>query len=192
MKVDISRLKKGSSDVPTECRQLIDKLRNCTRTELLNELSQIKSWTFGKSELYHWIDILDIFDDILSEAAQKLDNIEWRLYCDVKYQYHEKCLLLCVLDFTTLLIEHSFSRHLYNSVDYLITLMSSDQMPIVISVLNLFYMFSKRSNFIPRLGGQRRNSLMCRLSYIAEVMWSFVVPILLFLLKFLFFFCVNI
>lgn len=161
-------MKKGSSDVPTECQTLIDKLRACTMDELLAELTKIDSWTFGKSELYHWIDILDIFDGILEEATKQIGN-DWFLACDDRFPPKKRQLLLAILNFTTLLIEHSFSRHLYNSVEHLTQLLSSTNMEIVLGVLNLLYMFSKRSNFIPRLNCAKRNSLLARLTYIAEV-----------------------
>lgn len=167
MKVDTSRLKKGTSEVPTECQTLIDKLRSCNPDELLEELRVIDTWTFGKSELYHWIDILDIFDGILEEATQQIGT-DWFLACDERFPPKKNQLLLAVLNFTTLLIEHSFSRHLYNSVEHLTTLLSSTNMEIVLGVLNLLYMFSKRSNFIPRLNCAKRNALLARLTYIAE------------------------
>lgn len=168
MKVDLSRLKKGTSEVPPECQQLIDKLRYSNRQELKLELSKIDSWTFGKSELYHWIDVLDMFDEILEEATKIKNDNEWYLACDECFNIDIK-LLLSVLQFTTLLIEHSFSRHLYNSVEHLTLLLSSSNMEIVLGVLNLLYMFSKRSNFIPRLNSTKRNLLLSRLTYIAEV-----------------------
>lgn len=168
MKVDTSRLKKGTSEVPTECQTLIDKLRSCSMDELLEELRKIDTWTFGKSELYHWIDVLDIFDGILEEATKQIGS-DWFLACDERFSPKKIQLLLAVLNFTTLLIEHSFSRHLYNSVEHLTQLLSSTNMEIVLGVLNLLYMFSKRSNFIPRLNCAKRNALLARLTYIAEV-----------------------
>lgn len=81
MKVDTSRLKKGTSEVPPECQNLIDKLKCCNRFELIEELSQIEAWTFGKCELYHWIDILDIFDEILEDATRYEDN-QIYIHCD--------------------------------------------------------------------------------------------------------------
>lgn len=80
-----------------------------------------------------------------------------------------KELLLWVLHFTTLLIEHSFSRHLYNSMEHLVTLLSSCDMHVVLGVLNLLYMFSKRSNFITRLNNDKRQALLSRLNHLAEV-----------------------
>lgn len=85
-----------------------------------------------------------------------------------------KELLLWVLHFTTLLIEHSFSRHLYNSMEHLVTLLSSCDMHVVLGVLNLLYMFSKRSNFITRLNSDKRQALLSRLHHLAEVCTLFI------------------
>ncbi|XP_058791372.1 E3 ubiquitin-protein ligase HUWE1 isoform X2 [Phymastichus coffea] len=168
MKIDRSRLKKCTSEVPAECQALITKLRSCSHTELLEELKQIDAWTFGKCELFHWIDVLDLSDSILEEAAAKSPDNPWELACDLPQNREAKELLLWVLHFTTLLIEHSFSRHLYNSMEHLVTLLSSCDMHVVLGVLNLLYMFSKRSNFITRLNSDKRQALLSRLTHLAE------------------------
>ncbi|XP_048511685.1 E3 ubiquitin-protein ligase HUWE1 isoform X4 [Athalia rosae] len=168
MKIDRCRLKKCTSEVPTECQALISKLRSCSHAELLEELKQIDAWTFGKCELFHWIDVLDLSDSILEEAAAKSIDNQWELACDLPQNREAKELLLWVLHFTTLLIEHSFSRHLYNSMEHLVTLLSSCDMHVVLGVLNLLYMFSKRSNFITRLNSDKRQALLSRLNHLAE------------------------
>ncbi|KAK5639592.1 hypothetical protein RI129_012084 [Pyrocoelia pectoralis] len=168
MKIDRTRLRKGTSEIPAECHALIERLRQCSRPALLEELSKISTWTFGKCELYHWIGVLDVFDSILEEATQSAPALKWALNCDTSYDASEKKLLLWTLHFTTLLIEHSFSRHLYNSMEHLLTLMSSSDMNVVLAVLNLLYMFSKRSNFITRLANEKRQALLSRLHYLAE------------------------
>lgn len=68
---------------PVECQVLIDKLRSCSHKELLEVLKTIDTWTFGKCELYHWIDILDISDAILEEAATRVEPSSWTLACDL-------------------------------------------------------------------------------------------------------------
>ncbi|XP_068082120.1 E3 ubiquitin-protein ligase HUWE1 [Anabrus simplex] len=166
MKIDRSRLKKSTSEVPPECQALIEKL--CTCSLPLEELREIDAWTFGKCELYHWIDVLDIFDKILEDASRPITPNNWILTCDLPEKSKEKALLLWVLNFTTLLIEHSFSRHLYNSMEHLIALLASCNMDIVLGVLNLLYMFSKRSNFITRLNNEKRQALIRRLTHLAE------------------------
>ncbi|XP_012277229.1 E3 ubiquitin-protein ligase HUWE1 isoform X2 [Orussus abietinus] len=169
MKIDrSSKLKKCTSEVPAECQALISKLRSCSHAELLEELKQIDAWTFGKCELFHWIDVLDLSDSILEEAATRSPHNPWELACDLPQNRDAKELLLWVLHFTTLLIEHSFSRHLYNSMEHLITLLSSCDMHVVLGVLSLLYMFSKRSNFITRLNSDKRQALLSRLTHLAE------------------------
>ncbi|XP_049513921.1 E3 ubiquitin-protein ligase HUWE1-like [Dermacentor silvarum] len=168
MKIERSRLKKSSSEVPLDCKLLVERLKSCTQEELLQELKAVKSWNWGKCELYHWIDVLDLFDSLLEAACQTTHEGQWCLPCDSPGREQEKELLLYILQFTALLIEHSFSRHLYNSMEHLTALLSSSDMQVVLGVLNLLYVFSKRSNFITRLNPDRRQALLTRLTYLAE------------------------
>lgn len=197
MKIDHSRLRKSTSEPPSECRILIDRLKRCNKSQLLEELSTIKTWTFGKCELGHWKEVLTVFDTILEEAAEADPDNKWALRCD-KYDnavsilifvsipqkccpvtlkgllgnkcfyFQHKKLLLWILHFTTLLIEHSFSRHTYRSMDHLLVLLGSSDMAVVLGVLNLLYMFSKRSNFITRMQCDQRLALISRLHNLAE------------------------
>lgn len=120
--------------------------------------------------------MLDLFDSILEKGVCKEREGQWGLPCDsgtvADGSDHLKDLLIHVISFTSLLIEHSFSRHLYNSMEHLTTLLSSSDMQIVLAVLNLLYVFSKRSNFISRLNSERRQALILRLNYLAEVCGS--------------------
>uniref|UniRef100_A0A670KLH3 E3 ubiquitin-protein ligase HUWE1 n=1 Tax=Podarcis muralis TaxID=64176 RepID=A0A670KLH3_PODMU len=153
---------------PADCRALIDKLKVCNDEQLLLELQQIKTWNIGKCELYHWVDLLDRFDGILADAGQTVENMSWMLVCDRPEREQLKSLLLSVLNFTALLIEYSFSRHLYSSIEHLTTLLASSDMQVVLAVLNLLYVFSKRSNYITRLGSDKRMPLLSRLQHLAE------------------------
>ncbi|GFR78690.1 E3 ubiquitin-protein ligase HUWE1, partial [Elysia marginata] len=168
MKVDRAKLKKSSSEVPADCKTLIDKLKVQSENDLYKELKDIKVWTYGKCELYHWADVLDVFDTILEKSCSKDSEKKWTLSCDLEGSEQMKKLLLEVLRFTALLIEHSFSRHLYNSMDHLTTLLTSCDMSIVLYVLNLLYVFSKRSNFIARMSIEKKQGVIQRLIHLAE------------------------
>ncbi|XP_060587198.1 E3 ubiquitin-protein ligase HUWE1-like isoform X3 [Ruditapes philippinarum] len=168
MKIDRNKLKKSSTDVPADCRAHIDRLKNATQDSLLTELNALKNSTFVKCELYHWADVLDIFDDVLERACKKETEKSWTLACDLPENAQLKMLLLQVLNFTSTLIEHSFSRHMYNSMEHLTTLLSSCDMTVVLEVLNLLYVFSKRSNFITRLGSDKKQGLIVHLTHLAE------------------------
>lgn len=54
-------------------------------------------------------------------------------------------------------------------LQHLTTLLASCDMQVVLSVLNLLYVFSKRSNYITRLGSDKRTPLLARLQHLAEV-----------------------
>ena len=58
-----------------------------------------------------------------------------------------------------------FCRHLYSSMEHLTTLLSSSDLDVVLAVLNLLYMFSKRSQFISRLAVDKRQALLSRYSF---------------------------
>ena len=188
---------------PNDCKQLIDKLKNCVdNDQLLAEICSIKSWNIGKCELYHWADVLDRFNSILESACARFsatpnsqpavatasintnptqtlpasaatikssEQYSWQLACDLPENAKLKILLLAVLQFTSLLIEHSYSRHLYNSIEHLTTLLISTDFHVILSVLNLLYVFSKRSVFISRLPTDKKQALIQRLLYLAEV-----------------------
>lgn len=157
---------------PNDCKQLIEKLKSCAdNDELLTEICAIKSWNIGKCELYHWADVLDRFNAILESACARVPDParSWQLACDLPENVKLKNLLLAVLQFTALLIEHSYSRHLYNSIEHLTTLLESIDFLIILSVLNLLYVFSKRSVFITRLTSDKKQALLQRLLYLAEV-----------------------
>lgn len=168
MKVDRTKLKKTPTEAPADCRALIEKLKACGDEQLLAELQHIKTWNIGKCELYHWVDLLDRFDGILADAGRTVENMSWLLACDRPDREQLKALLLAVLNFTALLIEYSFSRHLYSSIEHLTTLLASSDMQVVLAVLNLLYVFSKRSNYITRLGSDKRTPLLSRLQHLAE------------------------
>ena len=170
MKIDRSKLKKSSSEVPADCKTLINVLTSTqSKADFLAQLQRIETWTYGKCELLHWIDVLDVCDDVLEAAAAPSENAVsngWGLACDGGDD-RLKELLLWTLHFTTLLIEHSFSRHLYSSMEHLTTLLSSSDLDVVLAVLNLLYMFSKRSQFISRLSVEKRQALLSRLTHLA-------------------------
>jgi E3 ubiquitin-protein ligase HUWE1 len=166
MKIDRSKLKKSSSEVPADCKGLIDRLTSTSnKAEFLSELQRIETWTYGKCELLHWIDVLDLCDEVL-EAAAARPEAKWALAVDGGDDKLKE-LVLWTLHFTTLLIEHSFSRHLYSSMEHLTTLLASSDLDVVLAVLNLLYMFSKRSNFIARLAAEKRSGLLSRLTHLA-------------------------
>jgi len=176
MKIDRSKLKKSTSEVPSDCQALIERLTSSAgnKSDFLKVLQSIETWTYGKCELLHWVDVLDGCDEVLESAtrpAKSVDSegeasVSWALAVDSGDETMKE-LVLWTLSFTTFLIEHSFSRHLYSSMEHLTSLLASSDLDVVLAVLNLLYMFSKRSNFITRLAPDKRAGLLGRLTHLA-------------------------
>ncbi|ODN05630.1 E3 ubiquitin-protein ligase HUWE1 [Orchesella cincta] len=155
---------------PPDCKSLILRIVDCKETQDLTELLKgVQTWTYGKCELYHWIDALDRFDAVLSKATFRADG-RWAMACDVNDDSGRelKQCVLQILRFTSLLIEHSFSRTVYNSMDYLTELLYSSDLTLLLENLHLLFMFSKRSNLLTRLPDDKRGLLLEGLYALAE------------------------
>lgn len=153
MKIDRSKLRKTQSDVAPECRQLIQRLRDANDVELIRILKDINTWYYGKCELQHWVDVMDKFDEILASVAKPVNGSSWILAYDkldqlegLEIASEKRCLVNHVLRFTALVLEHSYTRHLYNSIEHLVSLLVASDMEVVLSVLGVLYVFSKRSS----------------------------------------------
>ncbi|XP_015767939.1 PREDICTED: E3 ubiquitin-protein ligase HUWE1-like [Acropora digitifera] len=127
MKIDRSKLRKTQSDVAPECRQLIQRLRDANDVELIRILKDINTWYYGKCELQHWVDVMDKFDEILASVAKPVNGSSWILAYDkldqlegLEIASEKRCLVNHVLRFTALVLEHSYTRHLYNSIEQLV------------------------------------------------------------------------
>ncbi|XP_067024084.1 E3 ubiquitin-protein ligase HUWE1-like isoform X5 [Acropora muricata] len=175
MKIDRSKLRKTQSDVAPECRQLIQRLRDANDVELIRILKDINTWYYGKCELQHWVDVMDKFDEILASVAKPVNGSSWILAYDkldqlegLEIASEKRCLVNHVLRFTALVLEHSYTRHLYNSIEHLVSLLVASDMEVVLSVLGVLYVFSKRSSFIPRLPAEKRKAIQQRLQCLGE------------------------
>ena len=96
------------------------------------------SW---QCELSNWVDVLDKLDEVLERCSQMQPDNEWLMACDMPGRESDKTLLFACLQFTANLVEQSFTRHLYNSMDHLTSLLSSSDMSVVLAVLDVLYMF---------------------------------------------------
>ena len=93
--------------------------------------SKITTWTVGKCELYHWVAVLDRFDTLLEKACSTREKNKWQYLVDENNQLKE--LVLGILNFTALLIEYSCSRHIYGSIDHIITLLCVADLDVTLS-----------------------------------------------------------
>lgn len=73
-------------------------------------------WIFPKSDLFHWVGLLDRFDDLLAKIIEDLWDKQTQLQS--KPFSEEGRLLVCrMLVFTRLLLENCSSRNIFCSYD---------------------------------------------------------------------------
>jgi len=93
-------------------------------------------------ELLNWADVLDKLDEVLDRCCGSMSGEHaWSVACDRPGNERDRQLLLIVLQFSALLIEHSFTRYLYSSMEHLTTLLSSNDMTVVLAVIDVLYVF---------------------------------------------------
>lgn len=142
MKIDRRKIAIRCGYDEPECKALADRLAAIEDNEtLMEEISKIRVWTYGKCELGLWADILDRFDSILEEAVKLDPDSKWTLALDSLNGRHLVSYVIKTLEFTGHLIEHSIYRYMYGSLDHVMKLFNSSNMDVVLSVLGLFYTF---------------------------------------------------
>lgn len=76
---------------------------------------------------------------------------------------------MCILNFSTILIKHSYSHQLYASFDHLSTLLTSCNASVVAAVMDLLLVLYKRTVYMGASSSDRKPAqLKQRLSYLTE------------------------
>lgn len=76
---------------PEPCKQLIERITSASDdAALYNAIQSVQSWEFGKSELYHWVNVLDRFDDVMERSCKPVGGNKWNLACD-QSENHQVC-----------------------------------------------------------------------------------------------------
>ncbi len=130
-------------------------------------------WPFPRGDLYHWIPLLNRFDNILAcaIATYKLadgpqtrdfgcdilqnDNVDvehrsdhqWTMFELSKLGYKEDGdgqLLGSILEFSSMLLQHCGNRSIYASSPYLSDLLNTTSLTVVISTLDVGYQLALR------------------------------------------------
>lgn len=97
-----------------DLKLLIDKLVDRTTDQLKIDLNNIKSWNYGRGDLYNWVGVLDRFDEILENliATYELERLQVGTFSQSDQE-----LLVGVLRFSRLLVENCTNRNIYNSYE---------------------------------------------------------------------------
>ncbi|KAK6528468.1 hypothetical protein TWF281_009709 [Arthrobotrys megalospora] len=127
-------------DFSTRAIELCDKER---RGELSAYLASFPSiWPFPRGDLYHWIALLNRFDEVLEELVTKY-NLKAGPQL-IPFETGDESLLIDIIDFSRLLIEECGNRSLYASSSFLNDLLNTVSYPLLVSVLRLGQKLAQR------------------------------------------------
>ncbi|KAK9451580.1 uncharacterized protein V1518DRAFT_402950 [Limtongia smithiae] len=144
MKIKKSPLSSRRQHFPESIQEFITTASTCPLSDLAKQLQSFgTSWNQPKGDLYHWIPLLNRFDDILEEATAK-SKLKLNLPTPYVFSSDEEALLVAVLDFTSLLLEHCSRRSIYASQSCLSGLLYATSLPIVIATLRVCARLAQR------------------------------------------------
>jgi E3 ubiquitin-protein ligase HUWE1 len=96
---------------------LVQSLENAVAdSELTPLLSEACTWTLPKTDLHHWIKVLNRFDAILEETCSAYGLASGSPQLN-EFTPKTKSLVLAILHFTTALLEHATNKRTYASYD---------------------------------------------------------------------------
>ncbi|KAK6535563.1 hypothetical protein TWF694_002017 [Orbilia ellipsospora] len=120
--------------------ELCDKDKRDQLTAYLASFPSI--WPFPRGDLYHWIALLNRFDEVLEELVSKY-NLKAGPQL-IPFEPEDEIILISILDFSRLLIEECGNRSLYASSSHLNDLLNTVSLPLLTSVLRLGQKLAQR------------------------------------------------
>ncbi|RKP05319.1 hypothetical protein THASP1DRAFT_19951 [Thamnocephalis sphaerospora] len=108
---------------------LIARFRDLPESELATELNALAEWPLARSDLFHWVVVLDRFDSILERVVRdyELDKHVQRR----SFSTADQRITRGVLWFSRLLVENCTNRNIYNSYEHLNALLNTDDLDVL-------------------------------------------------------------
>ncbi|KAJ2238518.1 E3 ubiquitin-protein ligase tom1, partial [Coemansia sp. RSA 455] len=112
----MARIKKLShkrlSFPPQEIQTLREQLETTSSANIHGVVLSYTDWPFARGDLYHWIGVLNRFDDILANVCEEhgLSGFQTKAF-----DRDTQRMVVAMLDFTRLLLENCINRNLYSS-----------------------------------------------------------------------------
>ncbi|KAF9935205.1 hypothetical protein FBU30_006290 [Linnemannia zychae] len=119
---------------PLPIRNLIKMLKECPETELAAHIEATPEWTWPRGDLFHWVGVLNRFDEILDTLCKTHDMKKPQ---PKEFSAADRRLVLAILNFSRLLLESCTNRNLYASYEQLNDLLNTRDLDILESCLRL-------------------------------------------------------
>ncbi|KAJ2828220.1 E3 ubiquitin-protein ligase tom1, partial [Coemansia sp. 'formosensis'] len=113
---------------PQEIQNLREKLETTSSANIHGVLQSFSDWPFVRGDMYHWIGVLNRFDDILANVCEEhgLSGFQTKAF-----DRDTQRMVVVILDFTRLLLENCINRNLYSSVERLDQLLNASDPEIL-------------------------------------------------------------
>ncbi|KAF9143356.1 hypothetical protein BG015_000457, partial [Linnemannia schmuckeri] len=119
---------------PLPIRNLIKTLKESPEAELAAHIEATPEWTWPRGDLFHWVGVLNRFDEILDTLCKTHDMKKPQ---PKELSPADRRLTLAILSFSRLLLESCTNRNLYASYEQLNDLLNTRDLDILESCLRL-------------------------------------------------------
>lgn len=124
-------------------KSLIDDLTQCSVDELPNKLSQNSTWERPRGDLFHWVSLLNRFDEIFEQIIKEYElDQEFPKLREIPQKQAE--LLISCLNFTYVLLDHCANRSIYSSSERAFHLINATNIDVKLAALEVAVSLSER------------------------------------------------
>ncbi|KAJ2100798.1 E3 ubiquitin-protein ligase tom1, partial [Coemansia sp. S100] len=144
----MARIKKLShkrlSFPPQEIQTLREQLETTSSANIHGVVLSYTDWPFARGDLYHWIGVLNRFDDILANVCEEhgLSGFQTKAF-----DRDTQRMVVAILDFTRLLLENCINRNLYSSVERLDQLLNASDPEVLEHTLRVVLRTAQRWSY---------------------------------------------
>ncbi|KAJ2788259.1 E3 ubiquitin-protein ligase tom1 [Coemansia interrupta] len=129
---------------PQEIQSLREQLETCPVDDIPRVIEPLHEWPFVRGDIYHWITVLNRFDDIMSEVCE---NYQLTSLQKKTFDADTQKLLVAIVTFSRLLMENCINRNLYNSVERLDCLLNTNDPEVLEYTLRLLLRAAQRWSY---------------------------------------------
>ncbi|KAJ2031003.1 E3 ubiquitin-protein ligase tom1, partial [Coemansia sp. S610] len=129
---------------PQEIQTLREQLETTSAGNIHGVLLSYTDWPFVRGDMYHWIGVLNRFDDILAKVCEEhgLSGFQTKAI-----DRDTQRMVVAILDFTRLLLENCINRNLYSSVERLDQLLNASDPEILEHTLRVVLRTAQRWSY---------------------------------------------
>ncbi|KAI8637213.1 hypothetical protein BD408DRAFT_447787 [Parasitella parasitica] len=142
MKIKKSPSKK-LAPLPRQLSDLIRRLETEGIEHIPTTIRELSSWPYARGDLFHWVAVLDRFDNILLDICNEYNLKEIQTK---QFDKQTKELILAIIDLSRTLFENCTNRNIYNSYEYLSMLLNTFDMDVLQQVLHFMIRPAQRIN----------------------------------------------